>query len=389
MRILPRFFTASNLAAPPLQLVWLTVLVAALIISGRSHADNTAPPAPIVEVTAIEPTSIRQWSRFSGRLTAVKSVEIKPLISGTLQEVLFRDGQLVSQGQPLFVIDPRPHLASLKGARAQLATAQSKSRLSDEELQRAQQLMASQLISQSIFDTALSANQVAHAAVLDAESALSKAELNLEYAYIKAPISGRIGRAELTEGNVVDAGINAPVLTSIVANEQLYAEFNVNEQTYLRLIRNVEQQTALPVELSLSDDREAVYHGHLAAFDNRLDSTSGTIRARAIFDNHDGVLTAGMFANIRLGSAHENLALLVPERAVGTNQDKKYVYIIDTDNRVQYREVTLGEQYLGHRIIQAGLEGGEQVVVNGISHIRPKMQVNPVIIESSKHLAAQ
>ena len=240
----------------------------------------------------------------------------------------------------------------------------------------------------SLYDSAIAASQVSQAEILQAEGALREAELNLEYAHITAPISGRVGRAELTVGNIVDAGVNAPVLTSIVASNQLYAEFRVNEQTYLEIMRNTDHSARMPVHLSLSDSSESNYRGYLHAFDNHLDSASGTIRARAIFDNKDGILTAGMFANIQLGSADTQVSLLVPERAIGTNQDKKYLYVIDEKNTVQYRDVVLGQQYQGQRIILSGLVGGERVAVNSLSHIRPNIEVSPVEVSSQERLAA-
>src|SRR5690606_17865385 len=191
----------------------------------------------------------------------------------------------------------------LKRAQAQSATAQSRAKLARDELERARQLIGAKLVSQSVYDAAVSAEQVAQAEVKHAEAALNQARLSLEYAHITAPISGRAGRAELTEGNVVEAGANAPVLTTIVANDRLYAEFNVDEQSYIRFARNQGQRQDMPVELSLAQDKAQVYAGHIHAFDNSLDSSSGTIRARAIIENSDGVLTPGLYVNVRVGSA--------------------------------------------------------------------------------------
>lgn len=375
-------------------------VAAALVLAGAAGLYYTqavkaadpipaAAPAPSVEVVELQPLEIRTWSRFSGRLTPVESAQIKPLVSGTLQQVLFQEGQQLQKGDPLFVIDPRPHQAEEQRAQAQVANARSRVRLTESELARAKQLFGSQLISQSIYDAALSAYQVAQADLLAAEGALSQARLNLEYAHITAPISGRIGRAELTVGNVVEAGPNAPVLATLVANERFYAEFNVNEQTYLESVRGLQRQLNMPVELSLADDSGKVYHGKIHAFDNRLDVASGTIRARAIFDNTDGLLTAGMYANLKLGSASTAPALLVPERALGTNQDKKFVYVVDANNTVQYREVQLGDHYQAHRIVEKGLAAGERIAVNSLAHLRPNTPINPVPVTTfDKQVAA-
>lgn len=371
-------------------LTYFSVAILTGIVSahyfGRAVAAGSPsiPPAPAVEVIVLQPQEIREWAVFSGRLAPVESAAIKPLVGGTIQQVLFTEGQQVTKGQPLFVIDPRPHQASVQRAQAQLATAQSRAKLAQDELSRAEQLIGAKLVSQSVYDAALSAHQVAGADVKQAEAALSQAKLDLEYAHISAPISGRIGRAELTVGNVVEAGANAPVLTHIVANNKLYAEFNVDEATYVQLVRNTKDLQAMPVELTLAGDTSATHEGHIYAFDNRLDTASGTIRARAIFDNKSGALTAGMFANIRLGSAEKVQALLVPERAIGTNQSKKYVLVVDETNIANYREVTLGDHYAGQRVVQVGVAAGEKVIVNGLSHVRPKSVVNPTLAVNRK-----
>lgn len=366
---------------PALSLTVATILTGIISFYFTTNVDAASPgaipPAPSVDLLVVEPESIRSWSQFSGRLSPVESAAIKPLVSGTIQQVLFTEGQQVKKGQPLFVIDPRPHQASVQRAQAQLATAQSRAKLAQDELARAEQLIGAKLVSQSVYDSALSANQVAQADVKQAEAALSQAKLDLEYAHISAPISGRVGRAELTTGNVVDAGVNAPVLTQIVANDKLYAEFNVDEATYVQLVRNTQNVQAMPVELNLAGDAATIYEGHIYAFDNRLDTNSGTIRARAIFDNKDGALTAGMFANLRLGSAEKSNSLLIPERAIGTNQSKKFVLVVDETNTANYREVVLGEYYQGQRVVLSGLAAGEKIIVNGLSHVRPNSLVNP------------
>jgi multidrug efflux system membrane fusion protein len=363
----------------------LTGIAGVHYVSGVVAATPAAvPPAPAVEVVVLQPREIRTWAGFSGRLAPVESAAIKPLVSGTIQKVLFTEGQQVKKGQPLFVIDPRPHQASVQRAQAQLATAQSRAKLAQDELTRAKQLIDAKLVSQSVYDSALSAHQVAQADVKQADAALNQAKLDLEYAHITAPISGRVGRAELTVGNVVDAGVNAPVLTQIVANNKLYAEFNVDEATYVQLVRNNQNVQSMPVELSLAGDEAATYEGNIYAFDNRLDTNSGTIRARAIFDNKDGTLTAGMFANVRLGSSEKVKALLVPERAIGTNQSKKYVLVVDEKNTANYREVVLGDHYEGQRIVQVGVNAGEKIIVNGLSHVRPKSVVTPTLAAVNK-----
>lgn len=360
----------------------LAGLVGFQYLTGADAATPAAvPPAPSVDVVVLEPQTIRTWVNFSGRLAPVESAAVKPLVSGAIQQVLFTEGQQVQKGQPLFVIDPRPHQASVQRAQAQLATAQSRAKLAQDEWSRAQQLIEAKLVSQSIYDAALSSHQVAQADVKQAEAALNQANLDLEYAHIVAPISGRVGRAELTVGNVVEAGANAPLLTQIVANDKLYAEFNVDEATYVQFARNSKNAQEMPVELTLASDSGVTYSGYISAFDNRLDTSSGTIRARAIFDNKDGALTAGMFANVRLGSAEKIQALLIPELAIGTNQSKKYVLAVEENNTATYHEVTLGDHYQGQRVITAGVNAGDKIIVNGLSHVRPNSVVNPSVTQ--------
>lgn len=353
-----------------------------IVTNANAAATPAVPPAPKVDVVTVQPQEIRSWANFSGRLSPVESAAIKPLVSGTIQQVLFKDGQQVKKGQPLFVIDPRPHQASVQRAQAQLATAQSRAKLARDELKRAQQLITAKLVSQSVYESALSADQVAQAAVQETEAALSQAKLNLEYAHISAPINGRISRAELTAGNVVEAGPNAPQLAQIVANDKLYAEFNVDEASYIQFVRNNKNAEQMPVELTLASEASVAspgvaYKGYITSFDNRLDTTSGTIRARAVFDNNDGALTAGMFANVRLGSAEKISALLVPDRAIGTNQSKKFVLVVDEKNVANYQEITLGNHYEGQRVVISGLAAGSKIIVNGLSHVRPNTVVSP------------
>jgi len=372
----PRFAAGATTAV-------LLALLATLYYVAFPHqgysSDETAtgaPPARQVPVTAVSLQSVRLWTRFAGRLTAVNTAEIKPRVSGEIQQVLFQDGQLVERGELLFVIDPRPYQAAVQQAKAQLASAESRTTLARDELARASKLVERKLVSDSIYDAAKNEYQVASAMIREAESAVVRTELDLQYAHIKAPFSGRISRAELTVGNLVEAGGSAPVLATLVSNQQLYAEFNVDEQTYLQSIRTTGNTAAMPVELTLAND-DRVYRGKVHAFDNQLDISSGTIRARAIFDNTDGALTPGMYANVQLGAATEVEVLLIPTGAVGTNQDKKFVYVVGEDHIAAYREVTLGQYHKGQRVVLSGLQPGDQVVINGLAHIRPGMPVDP------------
>jgi multidrug efflux system membrane fusion protein len=365
----------------------MSLVAFTLSSSAFAAGDAPVPPAPAVDVLVMQPQTVRTWVAFSGRLAPVESATIRPLVGGIIQQVLFSEGQQVKKDQPLFVIDPRAHQALVEQAEAQLAVARSRAKLATDELTRSKQLVNDNLISQSIYDAALSSQQVADADVKQAQAALKQAQLNVEYAHIRAPIAGRVSRAELTTGNVVEAGPNAPVLTEIVATGQMYAEFSVDESTYIAFVRTIKDTQAMPVQLTLASNGDVVYEGHITSFDNRLDATSGTIRARALFDNRDGALTAGMFANVRLGSASESQALLLPSLAVGTNQSKKFVLVVDANNTATYREVTLGDYYDAQRVVLAGLSAGDKVIVNGLSHVRPNTVVAPRDISAAPPIA--
>lgn len=338
--------------------------------------NGEAMPAPVV---TLQNEQFRQWNEFSGRLEAVDMVEVQPQVSGTITKIFFEEGSQVEKGQELFLIDPRPYEAALARAEADLASARSQASLAKVELDRAKSLMQQEFLSKSVFDQRQSGYRVANSSIQSAEAAVKTAKLNLEYAHVKAPISGRVGRAEITEGNVVESGPNAPVLTTIVASENIYAEFDVDEQTYLQMVRYKQDKGAdMPVKLKLSSDETAKYEGTIRSFDNQLDTTSGTIRARAIFKNDDGALVPGMYATVRLGSAEEKDALRVSERAIGVDQDRRYVYVVNDENKIEYRAVKLGAKEDGKRIILSGLEAGERIIPSGLQRFRPGMEVQPM-----------
>ncbi len=359
----------------------LFVLIAggsALLHAGKTDGETTMGSAiQEVEVVTITPQQIRIWNEFSGRLEATDHVNIRPRVGGAITDVLFKEGAIVQQGDPLFIIDPRPYKASLERAKARMQAASSEMRLARTEFNRAKQLVDKKVISKSRYDSAYHSYKAASANVSAAKAELEQAELDYEHAHIKAPVTGRASRAEITEGNVIEAGPNAPILTSIVSTEQLYAEFDVDEQTYLKTVR-ASTTGNMPVAVTLPGDDGTVYHGVIHAFDNQLDTNSGTIRARAILDNIDGALIPGMFVNVNLGSASPQATLLVNEQAIGTDQSKKYVYVVTPENEVAYREVTLGHTIKGKRVILSGVSAGDRVLVNSQQRVQPGILVEPV-----------
>lgn len=351
-----------------------------------------AAPAISVTVRTVKPETVRVWSEFSGRLYPVDVAELRPEVGGRITEVRFKDGQTVKAGDVLFVIDPRPYEAAVAKAEANVASAQANARFTKAEVDRAASLIKTQAIAASLYDSRLNASHVAQATIQAAEADLKDARLNLEYAYVRAPISGRASRAEITVGNLVQAGSNAPLLTSIVSNQSIYADFEVDEHTYLRSVRanagTQEEEQQIAVELTVAGDSEKVYQGKIHTFDNRIDATSGTIRARAKFANEDHSLLPGMFASVKLASAGDSTAILVPSRAIGNNQSKRFVYVVGDDNKVVYRDVTLGQQVGGQRIVQSGLQPGERVIVDGLQHVRPDATVQVSEAGNGKKLAA-
>ena len=366
----------------------LLMAAAGFLVMSNSEvqaADSASamPPPPEVDVMVVTPTTLRMWSTFSGKLAAVDSVEIKPLVGGRIEEVFFQDGELVDAGAPLFLIDPRPYAATAKRFEAQLLSAKSRNKLAEQELERTRGLVSKKLISQSLFDQSKAEQEVTLAAISEAKNALEEARIDLDYATIRAPFEGRISRAELTVGNVVEVNTGAPVLATLVSQQQVYAEFNVDEQRYIQVARSEIDLKKMPVTLRLAGDDQVVYQGHLHSFDNQLDSSTGTIRARALFENTDGVLRPGMYANIALGSAEELSALMIPQSAVGTNQSRKFVLIVGDDQLVAYREVVLGQQSNAMREVVSGLVSGERIITNGIAKVRPGMPVTVNLVSAS------
>ena len=350
-----------------------------------ASAEDATPALTSVETVTAEYSALRQWRDFSGRLQAVDAAQIRPLVSGTVEKVLFQDGAQVEKGQTLFVIDPRPFEAKLQHARASLTSAESDLVLAQVEFDRAEALAGNQAVSKSIRDTRENSLHIANAVRESARAQVAEAELDLEYAYVKAPFAGRVGRAEVTVGNVVQAGPNAPVLTSVVSLEQLYAEFDVDEDTYFRIMLGSSNGqsdgerpvvSGVPVEVTVGSGRHVMHQASLYAFDNQLDENSGTIRARAILENVDRSLIPGVFINVRIGTIDTQPTLLVPERAINVSQSKRFVYIVNADDIVEYREVTLGDSLESQRVILSGLERGDRVIVNGVQRVMSDMQVS-------------
>jgi multidrug efflux system membrane fusion protein len=340
------------------------------------------PAVPVSVITA-RPRNVRIWSDFSGKLDAVDYAEVRPEVAGRITEIRFKDGQTVKAGDILFVIDPRPYHAAVAKAAADLASARTNAALAKTNLARAENLKQAGAIALQSYDQSANSSAVAGAAVQAAEAALAQAQLDVDHAYVKAPISGRISRAEITLGNLVQVATGAPLLTSIVSGDGIYADFDVDEQTYLRTIRGTQADHKIPVQLTLAGDTGHTYNGVIESFDNRISTGTGSIRARARFDNADGALVPGMFASVRLASADNDAVMLVPERAIGTDQSKKFLYVV-ANGKAAFQEVALGDSVDGQRVVLSGLKPGTQVIVDGIQHIAPGAPVQAQDVSSKQ-----
>jgi len=373
----------------PLRRYQLLLVVAMLSVAGaaayRLHGGGAqAAPAQAsqlasVDVAVVHSQPVIDWHAYSGRLEAVDRVSVRPLVSGTLTAVHFDDGALVKQGDVLFTIDPRPYQAAVDKARAQQAAARARKAYTASELQRGQRLLAANAIAKSDLAQKRNAARMAAADEAAADAALRAARLDLEHTEVRAPISGRVSRAEVTLGNVVQAGSGAPELTTLVSVDQLYASFDMDEQSFLRFMGRARGagDKDVPVRLGLEDEQGYPRHGRIAFVDNGLNPSSGTIRVRAVFDNTDGRLLPGLYARIHVGSGAARPALLIDETAIGTDQDKRFVLVVDEHNKTAYRQVTLGAMQSGRRVIEQGLRPGERIVVNGLQHVRPGDPVSP------------
>jgi RND family efflux transporter MFP subunit len=363
------------------------VLGAALLLPLGCREASSAPaagpqPAPAVTVAAVEERSVTDWDEFSGRFEAVESVEIRPRVSGYIERVLFTAGNEVRKGDLLFQIDPRPYQADLARAEAELAQARSAAGLSSRSLQRSKQLAAGDAISREELDNRGGAAERSAAAVRVAESAVATARLNLGWTRVRSPIAGRVGRAEITVGNLVQAGAPSR-LTTVVSLDPIYATFDADERSYLKYAGRkggLAGDHRMSILLgTVSEGQDYPHKGYVDFFDNQLDPRSGTVRARAVFDNPNHLFAPGLFARLKVvgGSAYQ--ATVVSDRAVGTDQDKKFVLVVKPDSTVEYRPIELGRLVDGYRVVTAGLKSGEKVVVNGLQRVRPGMKVTATV----------
>jgi membrane fusion protein, multidrug efflux system len=352
----------------------------------QSQSPSAAAPAPTaVSVAVIESRNVALWDEFSGRLEAIERVEVRSRVAGAVQAVHFREGALVAAGDRLITIDPAPFAAEVERAEAQVAAADARLALTRSELERGRQLWESRAVSQRDLDQRLNAQREAAANLRAAQAALQSARLNLDYTEVRAPVAGRVGKLEITVGNLVAAGPDAPVLTTLVSVDPIYASFNADEEVVMRALKALganahTEVERIPVRMVTATSNGSEFEGRLQLIDNQVDAGSGTVRVRAVFANRDGGLMPGQFARLRMGQAKSEPVLMVNERAVGTDQSKKFVMVVDDDNKAAYREVTLGAAADGLRIVTHGVAAGERVVVNGLQRVRPGAPVAPQLV---------
>ncbi|WP_431264324.1 efflux RND transporter periplasmic adaptor subunit [Roseateles chitinivorans] len=322
---------------------------------------------------------VQDFDEFTARLEAPDTVEIRARVAGTLDKVHFREGQVVKKGDPLFTIDPRPFQAEVARAEAQAAAARTASELSKSDLGRAEKLVAIQGVSQQEIDQLKAAVRNNEANIRAAEAAVTQAKLNVEFTQVRAPVTGRSSRANVTPGNLVNIG--DPVLTTVVSSDKVYAYFDASEATFLKYAAaaragGAKREQASKVHLGLANEQGYPHEGRMDFVDNRLNPATATIRGRAVFDNKDGLFVPGLFARVKLEGTGSYTATLIPDRAIGTDQANKVVMVVGANNIVAPRPVQAGALFDGYRVVQ-GVKPGELVIIDGLQHAMPGAPVTP------------
>jgi RND family efflux transporter MFP subunit len=360
-------------------------LPAALMLAAcdQSQSQAQAAPPPLPQVTVARPAQrmVADQEEYVGRFVAVDAVEVRARVSGYLEAIHFRDGQMVKKGDLLFTIDRRPFETARNQARATLEQAKANLAFAESDLARGEKLVKGTTITEQVYDQRVQARRVAEANVEAQESALRQAELDLDYTELRAPVSGRIGDRRVSVGNLVSGGTSGTtLLATLQSTDPIRFEFTWDEASYLRFLRLHKTATGptvdVPVKLKLIDEKDFAHEGHVDFIDNAIDRNSGAIRGRAEFANADGTFTPGMFARIRVAMAPPAEALLVPDAAIGTEQVRKFVLVLDGEDVAKPKYVTLGPVVDGLRVV-AGLNRDDRVIINGLMRVRPGARVAP------------
>jgi len=368
-----------------LSIATLAILSSFGLLSGCSqqqdaHASMAPPPAMPVSVAAVIARPVAEQREFSGRVEAVEHAELRPRVAGYIVSVGFKPGSLVKKGDVLFTIDPRPYQAEAARAEAAAASSRARADLAKTELERSKRLLADNAIAQRDYDErAANQRQLEATARADAAS-LQTAQLNLAWTSVRAPISGRVSKAEVTEGNLVDGNT---VLTSIVSADPIYVSFTGDEATYLQLGKTARNHPgSVKLNVGLANETGFPHEGRLEFVDNRVDPASGSVRLRALVPNPDGLLTPGLYARVQMSTdaAGGAPSALVAERAIGTDQSRKFVFVLNDKNQADYRPIQLGSRQGDLRVVTSGLKAGERVVVDGLQRVRPGAPLSPQVV---------
>lgn len=355
--------------------------IAALLLAGcakEAAAPSAGAAGPAVSAALVVEKPVTETQEFSGRLEAIERVEIRPRVPGFITSVNVSPGAEVKKGEVLFVIDPRPYKAEADRAQAAARSARARSDLARVELARAERLLSDKAVAQREYDERMAAQKELDAAMRAAEAQAEVARLNLSYTRVTSPINGRVSKAEITLGNLVDAN---SVLTSVVSLDRIYASFDGDEETYLRISGRSHAGQVVPVRVGLANEHGFPREGRLEFVDNQLDSRTGSVRMRAVFENKDRSMAPGLFARVLIGGGAPRSALLVSDRAVGTDQSRKFVYVVDKAGKAEYRAVTLGPVVDGLRVVRTGLTPGEKIVVNGLQRVQPGAPVSAQLVQ--------
>jgi len=357
-----------------LAMVSLTLLVAACGGDEKGPAQTMQANAGVpVDVAKVVSQRLTEWDNFTGRLESPHIVALRPRVSGYIDFVAFDEGEYVEQGQTLFLIDNRTFKAEVSRLTAQLEEAKSRVQLAEQNYNRAFKLRKTQAVSEEVLDARLAEKNQALASLNQTQAELDVARLNRGFARVEAPISGRISRANITEGNFVTAGQTE--LTRIVSTDRLYAYFDIDEQTYLNYLSSTNKaSTAVseqPVAMRLANESDYHHWGQIDFIDNQVNSSTGTLRVRAVFNNDEGRLIPGLFAHLKLAGDTQEQGILIKEKAIGTDLNNKFVLVVNEENKVEYRPVTLGDKVGNMRIIKRGLNANDSIVVDGLQRVRP------------------
>jgi multidrug efflux system membrane fusion protein len=364
----------------------VAALLTAWLVTGCRKQVQQPPPPPAVSVVQPVAREVVEWDEYIGRLESPETVEVRARVSGYLDKVHFKEGKEVKKGDLLFTIDPRPYQAEFDHANAEYERAVSQTDLAKNDFERAKRLIATKAISEEDYDTKSKTYTAAQAAVRSAKATLDSAKLNLEFTQIHAPIEGRISRAVVTEGNLISSGVagsGATLLTTIVSLNPLYLYGDADERSvlkYLHLRREGTRVSArdeqIPAEMGLADEAGFPHKGYMDFVDNRIDPGTGTMRARGVFSNADHSLSPGFFGRIRIPGSGKYPALLIPDRALGSDQAQKFVYVVNAEKKVEFRPVRIGPMIDGLRVVKEGLKPGEQVIMEGLMRVRPGVVVD-------------